>query len=186
MDRKPVPKAGVDHNCIQLSLSHREMKLHGTIKYGDGRTMPLANEQGMTYVLCRVFIYPVPESCSPAPTGTHYLIYHPQTPGGVIIFAVCLALFFCKSLDFECLFILNFLSTQNNTFHQISQVKVLQNIFWICDKVDIIWNSLLTNLKVSIIAHSKCCAVSTLPSAAFSSPQTAIAEIFPLQFICLF
>lgn len=47
-----MPKAAIDRNCIQLSLSHREMKLHGTIKHGDGRTMRLANEQGMTYVLC--------------------------------------------------------------------------------------------------------------------------------------
>lgn len=97
MYRKPVPKAAIDRNCIQLSLSHREMKLHGTVKHGDGRTMRLANERGMTYVLCHAFIYPVPESCSPAPTGTCYLIYHPQTPGAVIIFAVCLALFFFVS-----------------------------------------------------------------------------------------
>lgn len=69
MDRKLVPKAGVDRNCIQLSLSHREMKLHGTIKYGEGRTMHLANEQGMTYVQHRVFIYPVPESLQPSTHG---------------------------------------------------------------------------------------------------------------------
>ena len=132
MDRKPVPKAGVDRNCIQLSLSHRETKLHGTIKYGDGRTMHLANEQGMTYVLCHVFIYPVPESCSPAPTGTHYLIYHPQTPGGVIIFAVCLALFFCKSLDFECLFILPFDSKEyiSLDFPSESPSKYFLNLWW--------------------------------------------------------
>lgn len=94
MGRQPVPKSGIDLDDAQVSLSHNEMKLHRTITHGNGRTIHLTNEQGTTYVQCRVFIYPVLESCSPAPRGMSYLIYHSQTPGALIIFAVCLALFF--------------------------------------------------------------------------------------------
>lgn len=89
-----VPQAGIDHDCTQIPLSHNEMKLRRRIKNENNRTICLASGQGMTYVQWYEFIYLVSELCDPVPRGMSYLIYHPQTPGILIMFAVCLALFF--------------------------------------------------------------------------------------------
>lgn len=75
------------------SQSHSETKLHGAIKNENGGTIWRASDEGLTYVLGHVFIYPAPELAKPAP-GLHAAIYHPHTPGIGIIFAICLALFF--------------------------------------------------------------------------------------------
>lgn len=50
VDRQPpAPKAGIDCDQTQLPR-HQEAKLPRMIKSGNGRTMHLANAQGMTYV----------------------------------------------------------------------------------------------------------------------------------------
>lgn len=64
-----MPKVGVGHDYAQTSLSHSKVELPGEMNNGDGRTIHLASDQGMTSVQWHVFTYPVLELCNPAPRG---------------------------------------------------------------------------------------------------------------------